>query len=153
MAHSFLGFDIGDGAPQTPFHFLTVRWIVNSSSLSVTTVAEILFAIGAVSSSMRSAALSSIPSCRVCVDFLVANGEERCLRCSWNVGIAGSFQEWLVKVGVGDALAVKLPDGGLFDLANNLDVAEDGLAYELAPGTVNLLAEVVGFFQQSVWQS
>jgi hypothetical protein len=56
-------------------------------------------------------------------------------------------------VKIGDALAVKLPDGGLLAIAANIDVAEDRLPDKLASGTVNLVAEPIGFFKKSVWQS
>ncbi len=45
-----------------------------------------------------------------------------------------------------------LSDGGLFDVSNNVDVAKDGLTDELAPGTVDLIAEGIGFFKQSCGQ-
>jgi hypothetical protein len=44
-----------------------------------------------------------------------------------------------------------LSDGGLLDVANNIEVAEDGLTDKLRPGTVNLFAEIIGLFKQSVW--
>lgn len=95
--------------------------MVNPSALSVTTVAEILFAIGAVNSSIRSEALNSVPSCRVCLGFLVANGEERCLRCSWNVGIGVSFRGCSDKFG--DALLVKSTNCWKFNIADNVKVS------------------------------
>jgi hypothetical protein len=52
-------------------------------------------------------------------------------------------------VKIGYSFAVKLHYGGTLHLANNVEVAEDGLANELASGTVNLFAEAIGFFQQS----
>lgn len=45
------------------------------------------------------------------------------------------------------------PDGGKFDVATNIDVAKDGLTDELATGTVNLVAEPIGFFKKSGGQS
>jgi hypothetical protein len=37
----------------------------------------------------------------------------------------------------------------LLDIAANVDVAKDGLTDELATGTVNLVTEPIGFFEQS----
>ena len=64
-----------------------------------------------------------------------------------------SFLAYSVKIGAGDALAVKLPDGRLFDMAADVQVSGYGLAYELAPGTVKFVAEAIGFFKEFGWQS
>ena len=52
-----------------------------------------------------------------------------------------------------DSLAVKLPDGWTLYMANNIQVANDGLTDKLASGTVNLVAEVIGRLQQFCGQS
>jgi hypothetical protein len=51
-------------------------------------------------------------------------------------------------VKVWEVLPEMFSDGDLLDMANNIDVAKDGLTDKLRPGTVDLFTERIGLFQQ-----